>query len=221
MSSVHSGMDPVFIGENNKELIEVYTSEGKATGVAKNRKLIHELGDFHHTVQCWVINKYGEMILQQRSPYKKFYPSHWDVSTAGHMSFGETSREACVKELGEELGLETTAANLELIIDKIQMSHILHNNTYIDNEFVDVYVLYLPEFHDVGVLKLQEAEVSNAKLVHYELIEQWMKSGQNQLVPIKVQQYYQIFDYFRSNPAKYGTFKDLVQAKPNNHVTQL
>jgi 8-oxo-dGTP diphosphatase len=60
----------------------------------------------HHVV-CGALVRDGRILLAHRSPAKAWYPNVWDFP-GGHVEPGETSREALVRELREELGVRVT-----------------------------------------------------------------------------------------------------------------
>ena len=60
----------------------------------------------HHVV-CGALVRDGRILLVHRSPAKAWYPNVWDFP-GGHVEPGETSREALVRELREELGVQIT-----------------------------------------------------------------------------------------------------------------
>jgi 8-oxo-dGTP pyrophosphatase MutT (NUDIX family) len=41
------------------------------------------------------------------------FPNRWDISAAGHIESGQDSRDTAVRELAEELGVETSADELD------------------------------------------------------------------------------------------------------------
>ncbi|GAB6079372.1 Nudix family hydrolase [Hydrogenophilus hirschii] len=55
-------------------------------------------------------NESGSVLLGQRAP-DTFYPGYWEFP-GGKIEAGETPREALIRELREELGLELTAARI-------------------------------------------------------------------------------------------------------------
>ena len=62
-------------------------------------------GLLHPVVHLHIINRMGELYLQQRSASKDFLPSFWDTAVGGHVTYGEGLREAMLREASEELGL--------------------------------------------------------------------------------------------------------------------
>lgn len=60
---------------------------------------------YHLVVHVCIINDRGEMLIQQRQPFKAGYPNLWDVSIGGSAVAGDNSRQAAEREVREELGL--------------------------------------------------------------------------------------------------------------------
>lgn len=62
-------------------------------------------GRYHMVVHVCVFNRRGEMLIQQRQPFKQGYPNLWDVTVGGSAVAGDTSVRAAEREVSEELGL--------------------------------------------------------------------------------------------------------------------
>jgi 8-oxo-dGTP diphosphatase len=58
-----------------------------------------------HLVACGLLLREGRALLVHRSPTKTWYPDVWDLP-GGHIEPGESSGQALVRELREELGIE-------------------------------------------------------------------------------------------------------------------
>jgi len=89
----------LIVDKNNKPI-------GKAT-----RQTVHQKGLFHRCAHVWAYNCRGEILLQKRSDEKDTFPGLWDLSAAGHVSYGDSYLKTAYKELAEELGI-TRPANL-------------------------------------------------------------------------------------------------------------
>lgn len=59
----------------------------------------------HPVVHLHIINRRGEIYLQQRGAHKDLLPLRWDTAVGGHVAYGEYILEALYRESAEELGL--------------------------------------------------------------------------------------------------------------------
>lgn len=59
----------------------------------------------HPVVHLHIINRNGEIYLQQRGAHKDLLPLYWDTAVGGHIAYGEFILEALYREASEELGL--------------------------------------------------------------------------------------------------------------------
>ena len=89
------------------ELWDVYDIDRQHTGKVTERvngKALPQ-GEYHLVVHIGIFNGKGELLIQQRQPWKAGYPNLWDVSAAGSALAGENSAQAAERELWEELGI--------------------------------------------------------------------------------------------------------------------
>lgn len=153
-----------------EERLEVYTPEGQPTGILKARSDVHAEGLWHKTVQLWVRNTRGDVLLQKRATKKEGSPGLWDVSCGGHCVEGETPEISALRELEEELGLHAPVSMLQKIGSATYTSQQGRNN-----EWVDVFLLDLAT--DDVVLRLQEAEVSETCWLSPHALHQRVRAG--------------------------------------------
>lgn len=53
---------------------------------------IHRDGDYHRAVHVWIYaESTQELLLQRRADCKDSWPGQWDISSAGHISAGDSS----------------------------------------------------------------------------------------------------------------------------------
>jgi isopentenyldiphosphate isomerase len=142
------------------ELLDVVDPSGKPLARAKPRTAVHKDGDWHRTVHVWIVNNKGELLFQSRSREKESFPVTWDVSSAGHVSSGESPVAAAKKELFEELGIRAAAKQLHRLFS-VATSSVQHKGKFIDNEISDVFLLR--KNVPVSGLVLQCAEVADAR----------------------------------------------------------
>lgn len=82
---------------------DLYDKDGNRTGRTTLRGEYIPEGFLHLTVDAVFLNSRGETLLQRRALEKKVYPDLWSV-TGGAALRGEDGRQACVREVREELG---------------------------------------------------------------------------------------------------------------------
>lgn len=162
------------------EYVDVLDDKGNLTGEIKPYPEIHDKGYWHKAVHVWIINSSRELLIQKRAHAKQTHPDLWDISSAGHVSAGEDSVTAAIRETQEELGLKLDKGNLEYLFTLVQQV-ILNNGTYINNEFNDVYLVLLDL--DTRTLALQQDEVAKVNSIHFAELEKMIKRENNGFVP--------------------------------------
>lgn len=89
------------------ELFPIVDEDGNTIGEAL-RSICHDGLSrlLHPVVHLHLFNSKGELFLQKRSMTKDIHPGKWDTSVGGHMSPGESIKEALFREAYEELELK-------------------------------------------------------------------------------------------------------------------
>ena len=88
------------------ELWDIYDKNHNITGKTMLRGDAFPDGAFHLVVHVCIFNSRGEMLIQQRQPFKDGWPNMWDITVGGSAVAGDSSQKAAERELLEELGLE-------------------------------------------------------------------------------------------------------------------
>lgn len=125
-------------------------------------------GEFFLVVDVWIITPEKKILITQRHPEKPF-GLLWEC-TGGAVLSGESSIDGAIREVMEEIGLQTKKEQF-----------LLFHSMLDENHFVDTYLLH----YDINIqnLKLHPEEVIDAKLVCFtELKEMWVKG---EIVPKK------------------------------------
>lgn len=131
------------------ERVDLLTNDGTPKGRSELRTTAHSKGLWHRTVHIWIRNSRGDVLLQQRSSKKETFPGLLDISAAGHITAGDTSITAAVREVREELGISINSNDLKFIFT-IRHEYISPDATFKDREFSDVYLLTVPvEEHQI------------------------------------------------------------------------
>ena len=161
-----------------EELFDILDENGNKTGKTKPRSLVHRDGDWHKSVHVWIVNNKNEILLQKRSPNKDSHPNMWDISSAGHLSAGDESVEAAVRELKEELGIDILPEQLKLIGTRKKAGNFA--SLFVNSEFSDVYLLRTSV--ELSKLSLQKEEVSEVKYVTLDDFRNMIKTKDKTLL---------------------------------------
>lgn len=122
---------------NENELLDVYGEDGMETGEVLPKSEIHKNGILHKSVQIWLLNDAGQLLMQQRGLSKKLDPGRWTV-TGGHVGSEEESKLAAVRELYEEMGIEKDPEEL-LYLGSVRNTAYVSDD-FTENEILDVYI---------------------------------------------------------------------------------
>ncbi len=76
----------------------------------RDRDTVHKEGIWHKTSHVWLYDSEGYVYFQVRADADKLY-----TSASGHVGANEDTKNAAVREMGEELGLRIWDDELELI----------------------------------------------------------------------------------------------------------
>ena len=128
------------------ELWDLYDRDRIPTGETHERGKPLPKGRYHMVVHVVIFNTKGEMLIQQRQPFKEGWPNLWDITVGGSAVAGDTSRTAAQREVMDEIGL---AIDLSGEQPKLTIPF--------DVGFDDIYTLVMDV--DLTTLHLQESEV--------------------------------------------------------------
>ena len=140
-----------------EEQIDILKADGTPAGYSRGRTEVHAKGLWHRTVHIWAFDSKGRILFQLRSRVKENNPGLFDTSCAGHISAGDSSVNAAVRELREELGVHKSSRDLEYLFEAKHES-VLNGGSYLDNEYYDVYKVTLSD-QEANSLVPQPGEV--------------------------------------------------------------
>lgn len=146
-----------FISNKKGEYTDLYDENKNLTGEKlfreKGTKLIVPKGRYSVVVLAFIENSKGEFLFQMTSKRKK---NVW-ATTGGHVKSGQTSKEAIIEEIKEELGIDINADEVKLF------------KTYkYDDAFKDVF--YIKKDIDINSLTYEKDEVEYVKYLTKEEI---------------------------------------------------
>lgn len=107
-------------------------------------------GEYYVCCEIWIQNSKGQFLVTQRHPDKKA-GGLWEFSGGGVLA-GETTKQAAIRELAEELGVHVEESELKLL-------EVYKHKNY----FMDIYVV--KKDLQLEKLILQPEEVVDAKWV--------------------------------------------------------
>jgi isopentenyl-diphosphate delta-isomerase type 1 len=148
------------MGQSPDELFDIVDAQDRVVGKA-TRAEAHAQRLWHRAVHVLVFNAPGEVLLQQRSPFKDTFPGCWTSSCAGHVDSGDDYLETAVRELSEELGLSVMASAL-------MPFGYLHPSEATGWEFLRLY-----HFQHEGPFTPAQSEVSALKWASPEALKAW------------------------------------------------
>ena len=147
------------------EIWDIYDKNRVKTGktiIRGHEKLA--AGEYHILVFIAVFNSSGQMLIQQRQPFKKGWSGYWDITAGGSATSGDTSATAAARELYEEVGITADFGDA-----------LPHFTINIENFFCDFYLLRKDV--DIESLQLAHDEVAQVKWATKQEIFGMMDDG--------------------------------------------
>ena len=93
------------------EMVEEIDLAGNVLQLVTRRKMRAEQL-CHRSVFIAVMSEKGDLLVHKRAETKDIWPGWWDVAVGGVVAPGETWADAAVRELREELGIESVGLEL-------------------------------------------------------------------------------------------------------------
>ena len=147
------------------ELWDLYDENRIKLGRTMVRGKKQPEGTYRIVVHACIFHSKGEMLIQQRQPFKSGWSNMWDVTVGGSAVSGDTSQTALERELCEELGINLSFQGM--------MPAITINA---DGVFDDFYIAVRDDI-DISALELQYTEVQKVKLADRDEIIEMIKDG--------------------------------------------
>ena len=145
------------------EYRDILTADKTPTGKLNKRGEPFLENEYHLVAICWIVNKQGEFLITRRSFDKEYFGGFWEAQ-GGSVLSGETSLEAAVREVKEEVGLIVDPRDAWLFASHIQ-----------DDAIFDHW-LFRYEF-DLSKVKLQEGETIDVRAAKWSEIKELMETG--------------------------------------------
>lgn len=159
-----------------EEKFDVLNELGEFTGEIATREECHKKGLWHRAVYAFIIDDDGNVLLQKRSSNKKLWPNMWDVTVGGHVDSGEFGRQALVREVKEELGVEINDNDIKYLVGSTSINQ---KGDIINKHYNECYLI--TKKVDISKINLQKEEVSEVKYFSKEELLERISNNYNGL----------------------------------------
>lgn len=180
------------------EYFDIVDENGNLTGKTVARDIAHDKGIRHRTAHIWITRENNgklEVLMQKRSMDKDSFPGQYDTTSAGHIDAGEDVLPAAIREFQEELGIVANPNDLTpLGTFPICYAEVFHNNRFIDNEVV--FLFLYQKTVDTDTLSLQPEEIDSVDWFDIEEVLQGLfTAGDNRFCPpiggvVRIKEYF-------------------------------
>ncbi|MBO5371673.1 MAG: NUDIX hydrolase [Lachnospiraceae bacterium] len=152
------------------EFWDIYDKNKEKTGrTMKRNDWCLKDDEYHLTVLGIIARPDGKFLITQRVMTKAWAPGWWEVSGGAALA-GEDSKDAVLREIKEETGLDVSNADGGYLF-----TYHRENPGKGDNYFVDVY-RFVMNFNETDI-HIQKEEAADFKLATLEEIEKLATQG--------------------------------------------
>lgn len=134
---------------------------------------VHRLGLLHRALSVIVFNSRGELLLQQRAPHKYHSAGQWTNSCCSHPRPGEDTRQAAIRRLREEMGIDAEPMYAYTFIYKAQL-----DNDLIEHELDHVFTA-----HFDGEPIINKEEVADWRLISIDQLRHEVQLSPDRFTP--------------------------------------
>lgn len=147
------------------ELWDLYNAQGEYQHktILRGEKIPE--GYYHRIVHIWIYNENQELLIQKRANHLTWFPDKWATTTGSVISGEFDLKNAAIREVEEELGLDSSLLDLDYVVDFI-----------IGDSIVSYFDGFLPKPY-IKKIKLNE-EVSAIQWIKASRIEELRKTNQ-------------------------------------------
>ena len=148
-----------------REEIAIVDFDDNIIGYDEKMK-VHKEGTLHRAFSVLIFNDKNEMLLQRRALEKYHSPGEWTNACCSHEREGETIKQAAIRRVKEELGIECPELYEKFVFHyKCKFSNELYENE-IDHVFVGIY--------NDEVTNFNREEVCDTKWISYNELIKWI-----------------------------------------------
>ena len=160
-----------------KELIEVLDENGNKTGIIKTKSEIKRNGYYHRAIRVVIVNSANEVLFQKRCNKKKMFPNLWSIYLTGNVKAYEESIDAIIREVKEEIGIDTLSDELEYLYT---IKEEKKKKDYDERIFFDTYLLR--KDIDINEIKMNN-EVIGMQFLTLDEIKYLQDNNSKMIIP--------------------------------------
>lgn len=149
-----------------KEMIKVYDKNKTPFPDFVNRKLLPIRGFYFYVINLWVIDNFGNILIQKRSDAKKLFPNKYEC-VAGVVIKDESTKQAAIRELYEELNINAKEEQL------IEINEFISKYP---SYFTKTYILFVDEIN-IEDIKFNKEEISELKIINFKILKNMIKNN--------------------------------------------
>lgn len=124
------------IDNKKKEMLDIVDINDNVISVESREsfkdKAFNPQGKYVRVVNCFILNKKGQIWIPIRSPNKRSFPNSLDFSCGGYVQSGEAYKDAMISEMREETNIVVDSSKLELLGKLTPLNDLI-------NVFMEVY----------------------------------------------------------------------------------
>lgn len=166
--------------DGQPEVLDIMDADGRLCGV-RPRTLVHKQGLRHAVVHLWVLevrDGVPGLWMQRRALDRPLHPGRYDLSATGHISAGESPRQAVLREAYEECGLELSEQMLEQLPVTVNQRYA-RNDGGMDDEIARLFLWVRSD----GIPFAPGQEVMELRWVTLQAFDNCLKAGQDLIWP--------------------------------------
>jgi len=132
------------------------------------RSEVHRRKLRHRAVHVFLFRQDGCLLIHKRADTKEEFPSVWTSSCSGHVSAGEDYDATAVRELSEELGVES-------VVERLQKFAACDDTS---QEFTVLY-----RCCSDAVVTPDPGEIADVRWMRVDAIQDWMTRSPHEFSP--------------------------------------
>jgi isopentenyl-diphosphate delta-isomerase type 1 len=152
------------------ETLDIVDEKDEVIGTA-SREECHEKKLRHRGVQIFIMNEEEDFFIQKRSTKKDVFPGLYEGGVTGHVLSGETYKQAAVRELKEEVGINVHENDLR---EMFRFKMLFEN----EHELVTAFILDYD-----GTIKIDQTEVESGQFLSLDELKQRIKDNEKEFTP--------------------------------------